>query len=190
MKVEVRNNNVDKALRILKKKLQQDGFFNELRDILFAKVRYHAVYEISVKVLTHLHKMSLRFHLERQTGSIIRDLERGTQSLSSLINYIIVILMVYGFKRKIGTMIYMRLTCPPQRSMTWTLSRPTELRRCTFQRRSKLPQWTNARADSVRREATMARGARRDSRGHRDPDTQALHAPEASSDCSCAEGVS
>ena len=69
------------------------ALFNELRDILFAKVRYHAVYEISVKVLDHLHKMSLRFHLERQTGSIIRDLERGTQSLSSLINYMIFIIL-------------------------------------------------------------------------------------------------
>ncbi len=69
------------------------AFFNELRDVLFSKIRYHAVYEISVKVLTHLHKMSLRFHLERQTGSIIRDLERGTQSLSSLINYMIFIIL-------------------------------------------------------------------------------------------------
>lgn len=69
------------------------AFFNELRDVLFAKIRYHAVYEISVKVLTHLHNMSLRFHLERQTGSIIRDLERGTQSLSSLINYMIFIIL-------------------------------------------------------------------------------------------------
>ena len=69
------------------------AFFNELRDVLFAKIRYHAVYEISVKVLTHLHKMSLRFHLERQTGSIIRDLERWTQSLSSLINYMIFIIL-------------------------------------------------------------------------------------------------
>ncbi|MBT3519634.1 MAG: ABC transporter ATP-binding protein/permease, partial [Gammaproteobacteria bacterium] len=54
---------------------------------------YHAVYRISVKVLDHLHKMSLRFHLEKQTGSIIRDLERGTQSLSSLINYMIFIIL-------------------------------------------------------------------------------------------------
>ena len=69
------------------------AFFNELRDILFAKVRYHAVYKISVKVLDHLHKMSLRFHLEKQTGSIVRDLERGTQSLSSLINYMIFIIL-------------------------------------------------------------------------------------------------
>ena len=69
------------------------ALFNELRDVLFAKVRYHAVYKISVKVLDHLHKMSLRFHLERQTGSIIRDLERGTQSLSSLINYMIFIIL-------------------------------------------------------------------------------------------------
>ena len=69
------------------------AFFSELRDVLFAKVRYHAVYKISVRVLDHLHKMSLRFHLERQTGSIIRDLERGTQSLSSLINYMIFIII-------------------------------------------------------------------------------------------------
>ncbi len=69
------------------------AFFSELRDVLFAKVRYHAVYKISVRVLDHLHKMSLRFHLERQTGSIIRDLERGTQSLSSLINYMIFIIL-------------------------------------------------------------------------------------------------
>ena len=60
------------------------AFFSELRDVLFAKVRYHAVYKISVRVLDHLHKMSLRFHLERQTGSIIRDLERGTQSFEFL----------------------------------------------------------------------------------------------------------
>jgi ATP-binding cassette, subfamily B, heavy metal transporter len=69
------------------------AFFSELRDVLFAKVRYHAVYKISIRVLDHLHKMSLRFHLERQTGSIIRDLERGTQSLSSLINYMIFIII-------------------------------------------------------------------------------------------------
>ena len=69
------------------------AFFSELRDVLFAKVRYHAVYKISIRVLDHLHKMSLRFHLERQTGSIIRDLERGTQSLSSLINYMIFIIL-------------------------------------------------------------------------------------------------
>ena len=69
------------------------AFFNELRDVLFAKVRYHAVYKISVKVLDHLHKMSLRFHLEKQTGSIVRDLERGTQSLSSLINYMMFIIL-------------------------------------------------------------------------------------------------
>ena len=69
------------------------AFFSELRDVLFAKVRYHAVYKISIRVLDHLHKMSLRFHLERQTGSIIRDLERGTQSLSSLINYMVFIIL-------------------------------------------------------------------------------------------------
>ncbi|MCB1734289.1 MAG: ABC transporter ATP-binding protein/permease [Gammaproteobacteria bacterium] len=65
------------------------SLFNELRDALFAKVRYRAMRRISNRVLTHLHRLSLRYHLERQTGAISRDLERGTRSVSSLLNYLI-----------------------------------------------------------------------------------------------------
>jgi ATP-binding cassette subfamily B protein len=65
------------------------SFLNELRDALFAKVRYHAMRRLSIQVLHHLHTLSLRFHLERQTGAISRDLERGTRSISSLLNYMI-----------------------------------------------------------------------------------------------------
>ncbi|HPQ94350.1 MAG: ABC transporter ATP-binding protein/permease [Thiothrix sp.] len=61
--------------------------FNELRDSVFAKVRYHAMRTLSCRVLAHLHKLSLRFHLERKTGAISRDLERGTRSVSSLMNF-------------------------------------------------------------------------------------------------------
>ena len=63
------------------------SLFNELRDMVFARVRYRAMRRLSTKVLNHLHDLSLRFHLERQTGAISRDLERGTRSVSSILNY-------------------------------------------------------------------------------------------------------
>ncbi len=69
------------------------AIFNELRDVLFARVRYRAIQKLSTRVLEHLHHLPLRFHLERQTGSITRDLERGTQSLSSIINYMVFIIL-------------------------------------------------------------------------------------------------
>ena len=65
------------------------SLFNELRDAVFAKVRYRAMRRLSNQVLTHLHHLSLRFHLERQIGAISRDLERGTRSISSILNYLI-----------------------------------------------------------------------------------------------------
>ena len=69
------------------------ALFNELRDVLFARVRYRAIQNLSTRVLEHLHQLPLRFHLERQTGSITRDLERGTQSVSSIINYMVFIIL-------------------------------------------------------------------------------------------------
>jgi len=63
--------------------------FNELRDVIFARVRYHAMRELSVTTLRHLHRLSLRFHLERNTGAISRDMERGAQSFSSILNYLV-----------------------------------------------------------------------------------------------------
>ena len=63
--------------------------FNELRDAIFARVRYHAMNTLAVSVLNHLHQLSLRYHLERNTGAISRDLERGTQSISSILNYLV-----------------------------------------------------------------------------------------------------
>ena len=55
--------------------------FNELRDAIFARVRYRAMRNLSNRVLNHLHELSLRFHLERRSGAISRDLERGTRSV-------------------------------------------------------------------------------------------------------------
>ena len=65
------------------------SLFNELRDAVFARVRYHAMRGISHRVLGHLYSLSLRYHLDRKTGGIIRDLERGTNSLSSILNYLV-----------------------------------------------------------------------------------------------------
>lgn len=65
------------------------GLFSELRDILFSRVRYSAMHQMAVDVLTHLHGLSLRFHLERNTGGISRDLERGTRSLASVLNLLV-----------------------------------------------------------------------------------------------------
>jgi len=73
--------------------------FNELRDVVFARVRYHAMRRLATEVLTHLHRLSLGFHLGRQTGAISRDLDRGTRSVSSILNYMVfsIIPMVVEF---------------------------------------------------------------------------------------------
>ncbi len=65
------------------------SLFNELRDAIFARVRYHAMRGISRRVLKHLYSLSLKFHLDRKTGGITRDLDRGTTSLSSILNYLV-----------------------------------------------------------------------------------------------------
>lgn len=63
------------------------SLFNELRDTIFARVRYRAMRRLSTRVLAHLHALSLRFHLDRKTGAISRDMERGTRSVGSIMNY-------------------------------------------------------------------------------------------------------
>jgi len=63
------------------------SLFTELREIIFARVTQRAVRRISLEVFRHLHALSLRFHLERQTGGVSRDIERGSRSIASLINY-------------------------------------------------------------------------------------------------------
>ncbi|MFL6707478.1 MAG: ABCB family ABC transporter ATP-binding protein/permease, partial [Massilia sp.] len=61
--------------------------FTELREFLFARVTQRAVRTIALQVFRHLHNLSLRFHLNRQTGGMTRDIERGTRGVSSLISY-------------------------------------------------------------------------------------------------------
>ncbi len=81
------------------------GLFNELRDVFFARARFHAIRRLSSEVLAHLHQLSLRFHLDRRTGSVTRDLERGTQSLSSLSNYFVFIVFPTIFEITLVTAI-------------------------------------------------------------------------------------
>jgi len=64
------------------------SLFNELRDVLFTRVRYRAMRRLTLRTLAHLHDLALRFHLERKTGAISRDLARGAASLSTLLNYL------------------------------------------------------------------------------------------------------
>ena len=63
------------------------SLFTELRELVFAKATEGTARSISLAVFRHLHALSLRFHLERQTGGMTRDLERGTRAVHSLISY-------------------------------------------------------------------------------------------------------
>ncbi|MCG9082054.1 ABCB family ABC transporter ATP-binding protein/permease [Laribacter hongkongensis] len=61
--------------------------FGELRDAIFAKVTQRAIRRIAMQVFAHLQRLSLRFHLERQTGGMSRDIERGTKGIGFLLNF-------------------------------------------------------------------------------------------------------
>jgi len=63
--------------------------FADLRDVVFGKVTQRAMRRVSLAVFEHLHALSLRFHLERQTGGITRDIERGTKAISSLVGFLL-----------------------------------------------------------------------------------------------------
>ena len=63
------------------------SLFTELRELVFAKATQGAARSIALKTFEHLHALSLRFHLERQTGGMTRDIERGVRGIESLISY-------------------------------------------------------------------------------------------------------
>ena len=63
------------------------SLFTELRELVFAKATEGTARSLSLQVFGHLHALSLRFHLERQTGGMTRDIERGTRGVQSLISY-------------------------------------------------------------------------------------------------------
>jgi ATP-binding cassette subfamily B protein len=63
--------------------------FSDLRDVVFGKVTQRAMRRVSMAVFQHLHALSLRFHLERQTGGITRDIERGSKAIASLVGFLL-----------------------------------------------------------------------------------------------------
>ncbi len=63
--------------------------FAELRDVVFVRVTQRAIRRVALGVFRHLHSLSLRFHLDRQTGGMTRDIERGTRGISTLLSYLI-----------------------------------------------------------------------------------------------------
>ncbi|CCF18819.1 putative ABC multidrug transporter, fused ATPase and permease domains [Pseudorhizobium banfieldiae] len=62
---------------------------NQLRDALFASVGQHAVRQLAYKTFVHMHKLSLRFHLERKTGGLSRIIERGTKGIETIVRFTI-----------------------------------------------------------------------------------------------------
>jgi ATP-binding cassette subfamily B protein len=63
--------------------------FGQLRDAVFARVAQHAIREVALRTFRHLHALSLRFHLERQTGGLSRAIERGTKGIEFLLFFVI-----------------------------------------------------------------------------------------------------
>ena len=63
--------------------------FAELRDLVFVRVTQRAIRRIALSVFRHLHSLSLRFHLERQTGGVSRDIERGARGVSTMLSYML-----------------------------------------------------------------------------------------------------
>ncbi|MBI1964874.1 MAG: ABC transporter ATP-binding protein/permease [Betaproteobacteria bacterium] len=63
--------------------------FAELRDLVFVRVTQRAIRRVALNVFRHLHSLSLRFHLERQTGGVSRDIERGSRGISTLLSYML-----------------------------------------------------------------------------------------------------
>jgi len=81
------------------------SIFAEMRELIFSKVTENAVRQVGLQVFNHLHALSLRFHLTRQTGGLTRDIERGTRGIQSLISFslysiiptLIELVMVLGY---------------------------------------------------------------------------------------------
>ncbi|MCP4923702.1 MAG: ABC transporter ATP-binding protein/permease [bacterium] len=66
--------------------------FSDLKDALFARVEHHAIRTVALDVFRHLHRLSLRFHLQRKTGGLSRSIERGTLSIERLLRFSVFII--------------------------------------------------------------------------------------------------
>ncbi|MFT6786903.1 MAG: ABC-type transport system involved in Fe-S cluster assembly fused permease/ATPase subunit [Pseudoalteromonas rhizosphaerae] len=87
-------------------------FFGEVRDALFGRVTEHAMRHIGLKVFNHLHSLELSFHLDRQTGGISRDIERGTSGLSFLMRFLMFNIVPTLFEIAVVAIIFATLFSP------------------------------------------------------------------------------
>ncbi|XP_037942995.1 ATP-binding cassette sub-family B member 6, mitochondrial-like, partial [Teleopsis dalmanni] len=95
------------------------GVFNNLRSFLWIRVQQYTTREIEVDLFRHLHQLSLRWHLQRKTGEVLRVMDRGTDSINNLLNYIIfsitptivdlivaVVFFIYAFNWWFGLIVF------------------------------------------------------------------------------------
>jgi ATP-binding cassette subfamily B protein len=82
-----------------------NSLFGELRDVVFAKVMQRSIRRVALQVFEHLHHLALRFHLERQTGGVSRDIERGTAGIRFLLNFMLFNILPTLFEMALVTVI-------------------------------------------------------------------------------------
>ncbi|WP_268793908.1 ABC transporter transmembrane domain-containing protein [Rheinheimera salexigens] len=87
-------------------------FFGEVRDALFGRITEHAMRQLGLRVFNHLHSLELAFHLDRQTGGISRDIERGTNGLSFLMRFLMFNIAPTLFEIAAVTIIFATLFSP------------------------------------------------------------------------------
>jgi ATP-binding cassette subfamily B protein len=82
--------------------------FNQLRDALFARVSQHAVRKLALRAFSHVHQLSLRFHLQRRTGGLSRVIERGTKGIDSVVRYTVLstLPVIFEFALYAGIFFY------------------------------------------------------------------------------------
>jgi len=80
--------------------------FNQLRDALFARVSQHAVRQLAIRAFSHMHQLSLRFHLQRRTGGLSRVIERGTKGIESVVRYTVLSTLPVIFEFALYTGIF------------------------------------------------------------------------------------
>ena len=82
--------------------------FNQLRDALFARVSQHAVRQLALQAFSHMHQLSLRFHLQRRTGGLSRVIERGTKGIESVVRYTVLstLPVIFEFALYAGIFFY------------------------------------------------------------------------------------
>ena len=82
--------------------------FGEIRDTLFGRVTERAMRRLGLKVFKHLHKLDLDFHLNRQTGGLSRDIERGTSGINFLMRFLVfnIVPTLFEIAAVIGVLFY------------------------------------------------------------------------------------